>query len=320
VFRDLRLMLLFALFVGMPEHLDGADEAVRHRFEMFCADADDPRSGGRVVRVNDFNLLTDPLVLAAALRIAARVVLADDPYTAASGLGRLERGADRSPRVQSFATKLAQPSLRSSKAAGIGRFPQLRRGVSRAAARDPAGREGHDRQRTQRRPDRRDRAPLPGSCQHLEPEGSRREASTGDGWRKPTVAERMDDRGSATLQQGPCQGAAADRGLPVPRLRRRGDRRGDAAGRPTRQYPPRPGSGIGLGTTAARQPRRRGGMRPRHRRDRRQAADIQRRPLRHPDGGRPHPEAADGALGTGGCRQGGARQERADVAATPPVG
>ncbi len=99
VFRDLRLMVLFALIVAAPEHLDGADPVVRRRFEEFCVAHDDAAGGGRKVNGHDENWFRDRLLMAAALRIASRIVFGDDPYVAASGVTPLEPGPDRLPGV-----------------------------------------------------------------------------------------------------------------------------------------------------------------------------------------------------------------------------
>ncbi|WP_158715334.1 TniQ family protein [Kitasatospora phosalacinea] len=90
IFGDLWAMACFALYMGQPRHLDGADAVVRRAFGSFREEFAHPLNGGLWLTPAQRADVHDTLVLAGALRIAGRIVRAEDPYAAAGLVEALE--------------------------------------------------------------------------------------------------------------------------------------------------------------------------------------------------------------------------------------
>jgi hypothetical protein len=95
-FADLWAMLCLALYASTPEAVEDADEPVRAAFRELCARRDRERQylqGRGPLAMADSRSPT-PLVFAAAVRVAASIVYADDPFEAADAACHL-RGYPR---------------------------------------------------------------------------------------------------------------------------------------------------------------------------------------------------------------------------------
>ncbi|MEV4921626.1 TniQ family protein [Streptomyces roseoverticillatus] len=82
-FADLWAMFCVAVFAGHPDHAEGADKPVQKAFTEFCASRDSQLD--RRVWMSQSRSPT-PLLFAAAVRIAASIVFAEDPFDAADAL------------------------------------------------------------------------------------------------------------------------------------------------------------------------------------------------------------------------------------------
>ena len=91
--RDLWVMATMTMYTASVKDLSGADPVVRKAFAGFCGRFDDRQ--GRTLTVSQ---LRSPRVgvLAAALRIAAQVVFADDPLSIAAEIA----GLNQTPRSE----------------------------------------------------------------------------------------------------------------------------------------------------------------------------------------------------------------------------
>lgn len=94
-FGDLWMMSTFALYAADDSDLDGADLVVRNAFEQFRRRTEDGQETGRWLDPKEWLGIHEPLLLAAALKVAGRIVFSGDPYAVALGVAP---PGSRSPR------------------------------------------------------------------------------------------------------------------------------------------------------------------------------------------------------------------------------